>query len=79
MRSALGFQAGSADSPRGNLCLVGAKWMIIDIKGDVYSCHAGRWDPQGYMGNVGDPATRVRLGAQPCRYSHCDCPGQPIV
>jgi len=58
-----------ADQP----CWAGARYFIVDHRGDAYRCYPARRHRNEYLGNLLDGTFKLRAEAQPCRYSYCNC------
>jgi MoaA/NifB/PqqE/SkfB family radical SAM enzyme len=79
------FAARGAD-PLGQACLAGSRWLLLDIKGDLWRCHTARsaWNAKKVprakpLGSVLDGTAALVEGAAPCPVSVCHCPGAPIA
>ena len=58
---------------QGRPCWAGARYFIVDHRGEAWRCYPARRYRQEYLGNVLDPGFVPRLDAAPCRYSYCNC------
>jgi len=78
------FESSAApklESPKGKPCLAGIKWIVVDIRGDVWRCHNARQDgplPGSHLGNVLKGDVALLPTVLPCSYDSCGCPGHPI-
>lgn len=73
---ALGGHNGTgriAPSFRGRPCWAGARYFIVDHRGDAYRCYPARRYRDEYLGNLLDGSFALASGAEPCRYSYCNC------
>jgi len=73
---ALGGHAGSGridPNLSGRPCWAGARYLIVDHLGEAYRCYPARRYRREGLGNLLDGTFRLRLGAEPCRYSYCNC------
>ncbi len=58
---------------RGHACWAGARYFIVDHRGEAYRCYPARRYRQDYLGNVLDGSLRLGGDAAPCRYDYCNC------
>jgi len=73
---ALGGHNGTgalAPSYEGQKCWAGARYFIVDDKGDAWRCYPARRARTERLGNLLDGSFRPRFAAEPCRYSYCNC------
>ncbi len=73
---ALGGHNGTGRiAPRfaGRPCWAGARYFIVDHRGEAYRCYPARRFRRERLGNLLDGSFRVRLEAEPCRYDYCNC------
>ncbi|MCW5802512.1 MAG: radical SAM protein [Deltaproteobacteria bacterium] len=65
---------GSIDpSFAGRACWAGARYFIVDHRGDAFRCYPARRQRRESLGNLLDGTFRVRVDPEPCRYSYCNC------
>jgi MoaA/NifB/PqqE/SkfB family radical SAM enzyme len=57
----------------GRACWAGARYFIVDHRGDAYRCYPARRHRREHLGNLLDGTFRVRSEAAPCQYSYCNC------
>jgi MoaA/NifB/PqqE/SkfB family radical SAM enzyme len=57
----------------GRPCWAGARYFIVDHRGDVYRCYPARKERAEQLGNLLDGSFRPRFSAEPCRYRYCNC------
>ncbi|MCP4808803.1 MAG: radical SAM protein [Proteobacteria bacterium] len=62
----------------GRDCWAGARYFIVDHRGDAYRCYPARRrksESVGMhaLGNVLDGSFRLGMKAAPCAYSYCNC------
>jgi MoaA/NifB/PqqE/SkfB family radical SAM enzyme len=62
-----------APSFAGRACWAGARYFIVDHRGEAYRCYPARRQRREYLGNLLDGTFRLRLDAEPCRYAYCNC------
>jgi MoaA/NifB/PqqE/SkfB family radical SAM enzyme len=62
-----------APSFQGLECWAGARYLIVDHRGDAYRCYPSRRYRKEFLGNVLDGSLRLRNEARPCPYSYCNC------
>lgn len=62
-----------APSFAGQPCWAGARYFIVDHRGEAYRCYPARRQRREYLGNMLDGTFRLRADAEPCRYSYCNC------
>jgi MoaA/NifB/PqqE/SkfB family radical SAM enzyme len=62
-----------APSFAGQPCWAGARYFIVDHRGDAYRCYPARRQRGEYLGNLLDGTFRLRAEALPCRYDYCNC------
>lgn len=73
---ALGGHNGTgaiAPSFAGQPCWAGARYMIVDHRGDAYRCYPARRYRKQFLGNVLDGSLQLATEAEPCRYQYCNC------
>jgi organic radical activating enzyme len=72
----LGGHAGVglvAPSYEGRGCWAGARYFIVDDRGEAFRCYPARRRRTERLGNLLDPDFRLRLDPEPCRYTYCNC------
>ncbi|MFT4978028.1 MAG: MoaA/NifB/PqqE/SkfB family radical SAM enzyme [Myxococcota bacterium] len=57
----------------GRPCWAGARYFIVDHKGEAYRCYPARRYRQEHLGNILDPGFALRLEPTPCPYRYCNC------
>jgi MoaA/NifB/PqqE/SkfB family radical SAM enzyme len=57
----------------GRACWAGARYFIVDHRGEAYRCYPSRRQRAERLGNLLDGSFRLRLTAEPCRYRYCNC------
>lgn len=57
----------------GRPCWAGARYFIVDHRGDAYRCYPSRRRKQEYLGNIIDGTLSLAAAAAPCRYDYCNC------
>lgn len=62
-----------APSFEGQACWAGARYFIVDHRGEAYRCYPARRSRREYLGNLLDGSFRLRLDPEPCRYRYCNC------
>jgi len=62
-----------APSFRGQACWAGARYLIVDHRGEAYRCYPARRYRKEALGNVLDGSFRLRHEARPCPYDYCNC------
>jgi MoaA/NifB/PqqE/SkfB family radical SAM enzyme len=62
-----------APSFAGQPCWAGARYFIVDHRGEAYRCYPARRQRREYLGNMLDGTFRLGTDAEPCRYSYCNC------
>jgi len=62
-----------APSFAGQPCWAGARYFIVDHRGEAYRCYPARRQRREYLGNLLDGTFRLREDAEPCHYSYCNC------
>jgi MoaA/NifB/PqqE/SkfB family radical SAM enzyme len=62
-----------APSFAGRPCWAGARYFIVDHRGEAYRCYPARRYRKEHLGNLLDGSFRLRRGPEPCRYSYCNC------
>ena len=62
-----------APSFAGRPCWAGARYFIVDHRGEAYRCYPARRYRKEPLGNLLDGSFRLRRGPEPCRYTYCNC------
>lgn len=62
-----------APSYEGRLCWAGARYLIVDHRGEVFRCYPARRRREERLGNLLDGSFRPRFAPAPCRYTYCNC------
>jgi hypothetical protein len=57
----------------GRACWAGARYMIVDHRGEAYRCYPSRRYRTERLGNLLDGTLSLRTAAEPCRYTYCNC------
>jgi hypothetical protein len=57
----------------GRPCWAGARYFVVDHRGEAYRCYPARRYKRERLGNLLDGTFRLRADAEPCRYSYCNC------
>ena len=57
----------------GRPCWAGARYFIVDDRGEVYRCYPARRQRAERLGNLLDGTFRPRFAPEPCRYTYCNC------
>jgi MoaA/NifB/PqqE/SkfB family radical SAM enzyme len=57
----------------GRACWAGARYFVVDHRGEAYRCYPARRYRRERLGNLLDGTFRLRSAAEPCRYSYCNC------
>lgn len=73
---ALGGHAGTgriAPDFEGRPCWAGARYFIVDHRGEAYRCYPARRYRVEHLGNLLDGSFRLRRRPEPCDYSYCNC------
>lgn len=58
---------------QGVPCFAGARYFILDDRGQAYPCYPARRQRQESLGNLVTGDFRLRTGARPCPYRYCNC------
>ncbi|MCB9679090.1 MAG: radical SAM protein [Alphaproteobacteria bacterium] len=78
-RDALLALGGHANTGRidpdfeGRPCWAGARYFIVDHRGEAFRCYPARRYRTERLGNLLDGTFRLGRGAEPCRYTYCNC------
>ncbi len=73
---ALGGHNGTghvAPNLSGRSCWAGARYLIVDHRGNAYRCYPARRYRREGLGNLLDGTFRLRLDPAPCVYRYCNC------
>lgn len=62
-----------APSFRGQLCWAGARYLIVDHRGDAYRCYPARRYRREYLGNLVSGSFVLRSEPARCDYDYCNC------
>lgn len=62
-----------APSFRGEPCLAGSRYFILDDLGEAYRCWPARRRKTERLGNFLDDTFRLFETARPCAYDYCNC------
>lgn len=57
----------------GRPCWAGARYLIVDHRGDAYRCYPARKARTERLGNVLDGSLTLARSPTPCRYDWCNC------
>lgn len=66
------------ESHRGKSCFAGGRWLLLDMEGDVWRCHAARGEGGVRLGNVAQGSFELDREPRACVYDYCGCPGKPV-
>jgi len=58
---------------KGQPCWAGARYLIVDDRGEAYRCYPARRGRREHLGNILSEDFRLRSEAQPCLYDYCNC------
>lgn len=73
---ALGGHNGTGEvepSFLGRMCWAGARYLIVDHRGEAWRCYPARRYRTERLGNLLDGSFRLRMSPEPCRYDYCNC------
>lgn len=62
-----------APSFRGRLCWAGARYFVVEHRGDVYRCYPARRYRREFLGNLLDKTLQLGTAATDCDYDYCNC------
>jgi MoaA/NifB/PqqE/SkfB family radical SAM enzyme len=65
--------ANLAPAYTGRACWSGARYFVLDQRGDAWSCRSAKRVGEGYLGNAVDDTLRLRDYAVECAYTICPC------
>ena len=57
----------------GQPCWAGARYFIVDDRGEAYRCYPARRYRVERLGNLLDGSFALREGPSPCLYRYCNC------
>ena len=57
----------------GRACWAGARYFIVDHRGEAYRCYPARRQRQEYLGNLLDAGFALGSEADACLYDYCNC------
>lgn len=57
----------------GRECWAGARYFVVDDRGEAYRCYPARKLRAERLGNLLDGTFRPRFAPEPCRYGYCNC------
>jgi len=57
----------------GQPCWAGAKYFVLDDRGNAFRCYPARRYRVESLGNLLDGTFTLNEGATPCRYRYCNC------
>lgn len=57
----------------GRPCWAGARYLVVDHRGEAYRCYPARRQRQERLGNLLDGTLRLRSAPAPCPYRYCNC------
>lgn len=66
-----------APSFEGRPCWAGARYFIVDDRGEAWRCYPARRQRTERLGNLLDGSFRLRFRAEPCAYAYCNCTVPP--
>ncbi len=61
----------------GQLCWAGARYFIVDHRGEAWRCYPARRQRLERLGNLLDGTLKLDLQPRPCRYDYCNCTVPP--
>jgi MoaA/NifB/PqqE/SkfB family radical SAM enzyme len=62
-----------APSFEGQACWAGARYFIVDHRGEAYRCYPARRQRSERLGNLLAGTFRLSREATPCHYTYCSC------
>jgi organic radical activating enzyme len=57
----------------GQPCWAGARYFVVDDKGEAWRCYPARRYQSERLGNLLDGSFRLHSAARPCLYRYCNC------
>lgn len=57
----------------GRPCWAGARYLVVDHKGEAWRCYPARRQRQERLGNLLDGSLRLHADPRPCAYRYCNC------
>lgn len=57
----------------GRPCWAGARYFIVDHRGEAYRCYPARRYRREHLGSLLDGSLRLGDGPAPCGYRYCNC------
>jgi len=57
----------------GRACWAGARYFIVDDRGEAYRCYPARRYRREHLGNLLDGSFRLGMDPVPCPYTYCNC------
>jgi MoaA/NifB/PqqE/SkfB family radical SAM enzyme len=57
----------------GRPCWAGARYFVVDHRGEAFRCYPSRRYRSERLGNLLDGSFSLLRGASPCRYAYCNC------
>ena len=73
---ALGGHTGSGHIDpdlSGRPCWAGARYLVVDHRGEAWRCYPARRKRTERLGNLLDGTLRLGNPPEPCRYTYCNC------
>ncbi len=58
---------------KGRPCWAGARYFIVDHKGNAFRCYPARRYRKQRLGNLLDGSFQLLQGPEPCAYRYCNC------
>lgn len=66
-----------APSYIGRMCWAGARYLVVDDRGECWRCYPARRQRRERLGNLLDGSLRLAFGPSPCTYAYCNCTVPP--
>ncbi len=57
----------------GRMCWAGARYFIVDHRGEAWRCYPARRRRREHLGNLLSPGFRLPLEPTACPYAYCNC------
>ena len=57
----------------GRPCWAGARYLVVDHRGEAWRCYPARRYRKEHLGNVLATDFRLPTGPSPCLYHYCNC------